>query len=354
MNGSREAVIAIIGGGVAGLCAAIELCKLGIKPTIIEAGNYPSHKVCGEFLSPESIHWLENLDISTIQINDVRFYQGLKSYTYQFPMRAGGLSHCILDPLLFERASSLGSEIFTGIKVDKFRPKQNMSSQHILELSNGETLKTSSIILATGNLSLQTRPKIKYVGIKGHFERISLNHSLHMFGFKNAYLGLSPVENEKTNLACLATIDQFNQAGSAGKLMAELIAKNPNLQELLSPSKFLFDDWMIAHIPAFGFKNTPNWLDSYFIGDAAMGIPPACGGGLSLAITSGIKAARYAAVKDFLGFKKDYHSTFSKPMRAAKGLHYLLMNPLAGKLAMQCCKLSPSIAHMLFLASRPA
>ena len=44
----------VIGGGLAGSCAAFHLARRGVRVALLEAGKFPRHKVCGEFLSPES------------------------------------------------------------------------------------------------------------------------------------------------------------------------------------------------------------------------------------------------------------------------------------------------------------
>ena len=43
--------IQIVGGGLAGLTLGIALRKKEIPVAIFEAGNYPRHRVCGEFIS---------------------------------------------------------------------------------------------------------------------------------------------------------------------------------------------------------------------------------------------------------------------------------------------------------------
>src|ERR1043166_8700245 len=43
--------ITIIGGGLAGLTLGILLRRENIPVALIEAGHYPRHRVCGEFLS---------------------------------------------------------------------------------------------------------------------------------------------------------------------------------------------------------------------------------------------------------------------------------------------------------------
>ncbi|RZJ73742.1 MAG: FAD-binding oxidoreductase, partial [Flavobacterium sp.] len=42
--------ILIIGGGLAGLTAALHLNKQGFDVTLIEKSAYPHHKVCGEYI----------------------------------------------------------------------------------------------------------------------------------------------------------------------------------------------------------------------------------------------------------------------------------------------------------------
>ncbi len=49
----------IAGGGIAGSAAAITLAQAGYSCIVIEKSEYPHHKVCGEFLSPECIPLLQ-------------------------------------------------------------------------------------------------------------------------------------------------------------------------------------------------------------------------------------------------------------------------------------------------------
>ena len=42
---------AIIGGGLAGLCLAIQLADADRSVVLLEKNSYPFHKVCGEYIS---------------------------------------------------------------------------------------------------------------------------------------------------------------------------------------------------------------------------------------------------------------------------------------------------------------
>ena len=183
----------IIGGGVAGLCAAIRLTELGVRPLVVESGNYPSHKVCGEFFSPESLTLLEKWNIHPIAVKQAQFYAGSKSLDFTFPVPAGGLSHIEFDPLLVQRAREGGAEILTGTKVVQLR---SGSPYHEIELSTGEVIQSPDLIVATGRIpQFHSTPVMRYMGIKAHFEGLFPENTLSMFFFDGAYVGMSPVEN---------------------------------------------------------------------------------------------------------------------------------------------------------------
>jgi 2-polyprenyl-6-methoxyphenol hydroxylase-like FAD-dependent oxidoreductase len=55
--------IQIIGGGLAGLTLGIALRKKEIPATVFEAGNYPRHRVCGEFVSGRGLEILGTLGL---------------------------------------------------------------------------------------------------------------------------------------------------------------------------------------------------------------------------------------------------------------------------------------------------
>ena len=52
---------AVIGGGPAGTAAAITVARLGARVGLFEAGEFLRHKVCGEFVSAESLDVLRDL-----------------------------------------------------------------------------------------------------------------------------------------------------------------------------------------------------------------------------------------------------------------------------------------------------
>lgn len=345
---------AILGGGVAGLCAAKRLLELGIQPLVIEAGNYPAHKVCGEFLSPSSLPILKKWDIHPIPIHQMQWHSSSNILQFSFPNLAGSLSHFTLDSQLANQIRHQGATLLTQTKVLHLSPPSELGGFHHLSLSTGENIKVKHLLIACGRLPqaglLPLQPR--YMGFKTHFSGLELNSTLHMFSFKGAYLGIAPVENARANLACVVKIENVQQANTPQQFMQNLITSHPPLQQLLASGHNLFDQWMEAFVPEFGLRSNPNWIQTYWIGDAAGTIPPACGNGLSLAIVSGYLAAEFAARNDPLGFMLAWKNRCLSQIRLAKGLHRLFLNPSWGSKAIRLSHWFPSIAQLVFNKTR--
>ena len=60
---------AIVGGGLGGLCLAIQLAQQGVEVILFEKNNYPQHKVCGEYISMESWGFLTDLGVELDTLN---------------------------------------------------------------------------------------------------------------------------------------------------------------------------------------------------------------------------------------------------------------------------------------------
>lgn len=342
----------IIGGGIAGLSAAIRLTELGARPWLIEAGDYPSHKVCGEFFSPESLMVLKRWGICPISITHAHFHASQEVLEFRFPHPAGSLSHIECDPQLKARAEKGGAVIKTRTTLDFLDPHKRM-----LKLSTGKVLKVKNLILATGRIpqmnSHSPTPRIRYVGIKAHFEGLPIRDTLEMFSFKGAYLGISPIEKGKFNLACLARKERFSRAETPDALVKELRSENKNLDHLLSQGHMIFDNWMTAFVPELGLKKIPELPYMYFIGDAAGTIPPITGNGLSMGLAGGILAAEYAFRRDADGFRKAWKAHHRSQIFWGKCLHEVMMRPLLAQVAFKTSKLMiPSIPQLIFRLTR--
>ncbi|MFM7376435.1 MAG: hypothetical protein ACKO39_14995, partial [Chthoniobacterales bacterium] len=55
--------VVIVGGGLAGLGLGLALRRNAVPVTIHEAGRYPRHRVCGEFITSLDRHTREELGL---------------------------------------------------------------------------------------------------------------------------------------------------------------------------------------------------------------------------------------------------------------------------------------------------
>src|ERR1700758_471833 len=114
---------AIVGGGLAGLCTAIQLADKGINVILFEKNAYPFHKVCGEYLSMESWNFLSDLGLPLDDLNLPRINElGISSengfmLNTSLPLGGFGISRYSLDNYLFELAKKKNVRVIENCKV---------------------------------------------------------------------------------------------------------------------------------------------------------------------------------------------------------------------------------------------
>ncbi len=340
----------IIGGGIAGLSAAIRLTELGAIPLVIESGNYPSQKICGEFFSPECVKFLKNWNVHPLEITQARFHLLSESLHFKLPFPAGSLSHFVGDLQLKMLAEKRGATVLVDTKVLKVKPRAPL---HEIELSNGSIVRSVNLIIATGRIpDYDLALKMRYAGIKANFSGPPIQNALEMFVSDGAYVGISPVGDGQYNVACLADIRLLTQMGSAEAAMQKVIARHPLLEKVLGNLTCLLNGWMSTVLPEFGIRKTPSWPNVYFIGDAAGTIPPITGQGLSMGMQSGIMAAEYASYRNAKGFKAAWRKKFASSIYWGKLLHHAAMRPKLCVPVIKLAKHYPLFARGIYRLTR--
>ena len=119
--------VIIVGGGLAGLFNAILLNRAGLQVTVIEKKTYPTHRVCGEYISNEVIPFLSKLDIDleplqVARINrlEVTAVSGTK-LSQKLDLGGFGLSRYTFDNLLYHKAMAEGVNVMPGTRVEDIR-----------------------------------------------------------------------------------------------------------------------------------------------------------------------------------------------------------------------------------------
>ena len=120
----------VIGGGPAGLAAAIAARQQGFRVVVADGAQMPIDKPCGEGLMPDGVAALEKLGVSveredSCSFRGIRFLAAGLAIDASFPRGASGMGvrRTVLHRLMADRAASLGIEFLwqtpvTGISED--------------------------------------------------------------------------------------------------------------------------------------------------------------------------------------------------------------------------------------------
>lgn len=290
--------LAIIGGGLAGLCLAIQSADAGYKTVLFEKEQYPFHKVCGEYISLESKNFLERLGvpleawqlpiINTLHVTDVKG----SLYAFNLPLGGFGVSRYKLDDCLYHTALQKGVTMFTETKVnDVVYSNESFtitSNKQVVtaKVAAGTYGKRSNIDVKLSREFVQQKPNKlnNYIGIKYHVSYPQPIDTITLHNFKDGYCGISNIEDGKCCLCYLTTAANLQQSNNQVKVMEEnILSKNPHLKRIFSEATFLYKAPLAISQVSF-VKKLQVEDHLLMIGDAAGMITPLCGNGMSMAM----------------------------------------------------------------------
>ena len=299
---NRQALdIIVIGGGLAGLCNAIHLSKLGKKVLLIEKNEYPKHKVCGEYISNEVLPYLDFLEVNPFDFGAVRINKFQLSTTKsniisaKLPLGGFGISRYTLDLVLSEKAKENGVMILQDTVLDVtflkdfFQVETKQNSIFTSKIAIGAFGKRSLLDVKMGRNFIQK--KSPYLGVKIHVKGNFKEDLVALHNFKGGYCGVSKVENNAINLCYITNYATFKQYKNIEDFQEQVVFKNNYLKEIFHSSEALFEKPLSISQISFETKK-PVENHVLMCGDSAGMIHPLCGNGMSMAIQSAQLASK--------------------------------------------------------------
>ncbi|MGA2029674.1 MAG: FAD-dependent monooxygenase [Verrucomicrobiota bacterium] len=264
--------VRIVGGGLAGLTLGIALRKKEIPVTVFEAGHYPRHRVCGEFVSGRGLEILSALELKekilhagAIKARSAIFFsKNSKSPVRELPSPTLCLSRFVMDKLLADEFQKLGGELRTGER------RQDESGE--------------GVVRANGRRVQPTENGWRWFGLKAHARNVSPAADLEMHVFENGYVGLCRLNAGEVNVCGLFRRNSPSPPQQNG---FDLLRGNSGtaLNERLAHAEFVEDSFCSVA----GLSLQPQRASEKskcYIGDALTMIPPVTGNGMSLAFES--------------------------------------------------------------------
>lgn len=287
--------VAVIGAGLAGIAASIELARRGLSVHLFEADTLPKHRVCGEYVSLAVAPFLHRigLDVSTLGAKQLRRFE-LSSrlgrrFTCELTLGGFGVSRFRLDHALLELASLAGVSIHQKSPVTALTWK---SERHHLVTPNGQS--TARIVLGCfGKRSKldytlprsHAKRRSDYVGVKRHFRGAFPQDLVGLHVIPGGYCGISPVEGDLVNVCYMTSARALKANGSVDEFEERGLRSNPLLAKYLDQLSPAFERPLVISQIDFGRKDSVE-EHVLMLGDAAGSIHPLAGSGMAIALRS--------------------------------------------------------------------
>lgn len=364
MNHEKKFDIIIIGGGLAGLTAALYLSNCDINICLIERKIYPQHKVCGEYVSNEVLPFLNSLEIDPFSIGAKKINRfeitGEKGNPIQvsLPLGGFGISRYSFDNLLYEKIKNNVSVVF-----DTVSEIENNNFIFTVKIQGNKTFSAPVILGAFGKRSnIDTflnrkfiQKKSPWLAVKSHYQYDFPDDLVALHNFPGGYCGLSKTEENMVNACYLATFQSFKKVKNIKNFQTNVLSKNVQLKNFFQNAIPQFEKPLTISQISFD-KKQPVENHIFMAGDSAGLIHPLCGNGMAMAIRSAaLFSELYLQFKnkeiDRESFEKNYTKSwnheFSQRLKTGFYIQKALMNPTVSKIGFSIGKTFPSLITKL-------
>ena len=353
--------LVVAGAGPAGTSAAITAARMGARVLLLEQGHFPRQKVCGEFVSSESLGLLRQLLVHapnglSIVDNAPRIQRArmfLQGTTVEIPVLASAsIPRFVMDEALWHAAQSVGVECRDGVVADE------VLSNSEFEVATSDGLFTATSAIATSGRWSKLRQPIakpnakKLIGVKAHFRENNPELSTDLYFFSGGYCGVQPIDDKTVNACALVRADIATDLPTVFGLNSALAKRSRSWELATEP---------VSTAPLIFAEPEPERDGILFAGDAAGFIDPFAGDGISLALRTGAAAAqaamhvitgRVSVAEAARNYRRRYDKQFLPAFRAAAHARLVIGCPRPlPQFALQLLRF-PKIAKAVFARTR--
>jgi menaquinone-9 beta-reductase len=334
--------VAIVGGGPSGLALAIAAAMRGIGVVVLERGEFPVDKACGEGVLPPGLGVLERLGVlehldpaECAPLRRLRYEQEDGTFAEgRLPGRGGlGIRRLALERALLRRAREVGARL-----EDRRALRSHRWVRGGVELQTDSGVVSARMLVAADGLSsplrksegLEGRPgRRRRFGLRQHFRISPWSAAVEVHFAHGAEAYVTPAGAQRVGVALL-----FDPARVEGRLgFEELLVLFPRLKEQLGAAQA--DSRPRGAGPMHRVARSQVKDRFALVGDAAGYVDAISGEGLSLAFTGAElladilpEALRQDGRREaLLRYERGYQAAFRRYERLTNALLWMAERP---------------------------
>ena len=321
-----ETDVFIVGGGPAGLAAAIAARQKGFRASIADSSIPPVDKACGEGLMPDGIAALRQLGV-TIPANQrfsfrgIRFVEENLAAQSDFPNEKGwGIRRTTLHTALAERAAALGVEMHWGRRVIGLNGGLNGSNIEKDEIFlERRVIRARWIIGADGQnshvrqwaLFTPVRKRGLRYGFSSHFQITPWSDYVEVHWGRDCQIYVTPIGRQEICVAVL-TANPKSRLADMLKLFP-FVAKQLQHAVALTPEMGGVSSSLTMSAVT---RKSP--IPVALIGDASGSVDAIAGEGLTLAFRQALVLAEALERNDLAAYEIEHRRGRKRPVMMSR------------------------------------
>ena len=339
-----ETDVFVIGGGPAGLAAALAARQAGFDVMLADRARPPIDKACGEGLMPDALDALRRIGVNIGNENGICF-RGIRFLDEKLEAEASfsnqgfgmGVRRTELHRVLVERANQVGIVGLWGKKVSGL----DSGGVHI----DGRTVRCRWIVGADGFHSSVRRwaglapdwNGARRIGLRHHFRVRPWTDFVEVYWRKNCQAYVTPVGADEV---CVAMVGTADIRGGDLTDMFPVLASRLSGAELIGPTRGAIS--MSARLPSVVAGKVE------LVGDASGSVDAVTGEGLALAFRQANSLATALAAGDLRRYDASHRRMGRMPRLMARTLLLFDGNDKLRRMAFRKLAAHPRIfSHML-------
>jgi len=305
-HGQSQVEALIVGGGPAGLAAAIVLARTGVRTLLCEKKVFPVDKACGEGIMPTGVAHLGHLGVTQhLAAEDIYPFVGVRYSTPTGQSTAAafaegpgwGIRRRVLSAALLRRAGELDC---LEVRQETAAKAVGRTRDHIIIKVGNQTVRTRLLVGADGLNSavrrwagLQKRPSHfsllpspRRWGGRQHFHVMPWSDYVEVYWGKGIEAYVTPCSRRQVGVAFLWDPSRYGRIQGGPGFFDSLLDSFPRLRSRLNGADPADEPRSIG--PLYRPALSPIADGVLLIGDAAGYLDAITGEGISLALAQAL------------------------------------------------------------------